>query len=511
MAAAWCAVTGTLLYGFDAFPALHGDEAWIGIFARRLLHAGNISFHGMNDYTGVLFGWLVSKLILLRGDSFFTLRLLGVACNALAALVGLRAMTRHFGPESGWAWLYLLGSSAMFLLQGRVAWEVCALQPLIMTLLLTLCLRFSERGAPGFAGASAFLSLLLAGIHNHFIFLSVPASLLLMSGYMLVRMKDWRWLGFFRLAAAGLGLGAMVFLVHPAVTEPRWQRGPGLYLAFFLCLPAVFAALYRWAPWPSESRLKAMAGSGGAGHPKAARMLRWGLTLPLAGFLFYHLLPLYQIQAGPVLFKRLASWEPPLWASLLLHLWAAALIAAVLGRVRHALHPRGYLESSPQERLVYLWPAAFAVVFIIFRHTSSIRYYILPWFLLLSAAAAALPRVPWIRSRGALILLACAGLTAQGLIWRVSVSPPAQVPLRFKLGWRHEKSYDFFRKEALQRVMDDEKICIFVNNSSFIDLPLFYYRAGRPLACDRTKRLWTAYCLDCPAPPFFKWEVRRAD
>ena len=127
LAAAMAAYIGVMLtYRLGQFPALHGDEAWIGMFAGRLAALGIFTLHGMTDYVGVLFGLLVAGVFKALGTSIFSLRMLGAAANGVAGLLILAHLWKRFGAASGLSWLYLLGTSTFFLLTIMVLLDVLA-------------------------------------------------------------------------------------------------------------------------------------------------------------------------------------------------------------------------------------------------------------------------------------------------------------------------------------------------------------------------------------------------
>src|SRR4051812_36390372 len=75
-----------LLWRLGAAPALSLDEAWIGLFATRLAHAGLYTPHQMNHYTGPLYAGLAAWAFAVRGVSLESLRLPGALLNAAALL-----------------------------------------------------------------------------------------------------------------------------------------------------------------------------------------------------------------------------------------------------------------------------------------------------------------------------------------------------------------------------------------------------------------------------------------
>ena len=134
MAAMGCVyVLALLSFHLVQFPGLHGDEAWLGLFALRIRDRGLYSPHEMNSYTGSLYAWLLSWMFTVFPPDAFSLRLGGALLNGAAVVIATWHFAKRFGLSSALVWLYLLGTSALFVFQSRLAWEVTALQNLLLT------------------------------------------------------------------------------------------------------------------------------------------------------------------------------------------------------------------------------------------------------------------------------------------------------------------------------------------------------------------------------------------
>jgi hypothetical protein len=177
----WMAVLGCvyvlalLSFHLAQFPGLHGDEAWLGLFALRIRDRGLYSPHEMNTYTGSLYAWLLSWVFTYFPPDVFSLRIGGVLLNGAAVVIATQHFAKRFGLGSALVWLYLLGTSALFVFKSRLAWEVTALQNLLLTGILVLCARFLEDRRRAFGDVLAFLVLNYIGVINHFIVWSAVA------------------------------------------------------------------------------------------------------------------------------------------------------------------------------------------------------------------------------------------------------------------------------------------------------------------------------------------------
>lgn len=437
----------SLLWRLDAFPALSGDEAWIGMFATRLLERGFYTPHEMNYYTGALYGLGLAGAFKLLGVSVGSLRLLGALCNSAALSFGGR-------------WLPLLAlGSVYYMTKGRLAWEVYALQPLLIAASWALL----EKPV-------AFVALTAIGTQNHFIYISIPLSLCLLFALLGDRKR-------LRTAAAGLVASAVIYLVKPPLSEAAWASQRLWAVPLFLSLPAL--GLVPWERW-------------------APRVPGWILPLGVAAFAVWHGPAFFQVLAGPLVWKRVISWDAPWWYDLPLHLWALFLCAVLVWRGVRSWHGR--------DTALALWPFAYMAVFLLFRHTSSLRYYSPIHFICLLALAESLPRLPDRRAIGAAAI--AAALLVQIPLWRELVAPADRRPLTFRAGWRLENSWDFARKDALFKAWDESGACRMEQKNSFVDLPLFFHREETgPLPCPNPGAFAADYRRDGNGPPWHEWRV----
>jgi hypothetical protein len=497
-----------LLRRLAAFPALHVDEGWTGLFAVRIMKEGLITPHEMNDYTGPLYPWMLSKVFAALRPSILTLRLPGALCNAAALLAMAVHLGRRFGSRSSLAWLVLFSSSAMFALKSRLAWEVYALQPLLMVVIYASCRRFLERGDRSFLNAAVFLAANLVGVQNHFIFISVPLSLVAASAAALLSRKDPDARSLAVLALADLAMTTVFFLAKRPMTPAFWLAHREALVALFFGAPLIFAGLFRlldgWCARHAERVFEAP----GLARPWPSRALGWAMGAGLALFFVFHWAALIEIWSGVAVFKRLASWAPPLPAELALYAWAALLLGLLFWAMLTCWQPSEYRRLEPYERLVTLWPLAYACVFPLFRNTNSIRYYILGSWMFMAALAVLLPRLAAVRRARLLAPLACGVLALNALIWRESGPKVERRPFAFRVGWHRENSYHFAGKDALYRLADAERPCSVSQEEPSLWLPLEFYMTTLPGACRPGRTLRPVYDVGADRPPYVRGELR---
>lgn len=484
-----------VLAGLGRLPALSLDEAWTGLYAGRLAAQGFYTPHEMNTYTGPLYGLLLGKVLSAWGESVAVLRLPGALANALAFVIAAWDLRRRAGPAATAWWSALAAASAYLLFKSRLAWDVYALQPLLLALTLTLLDR-----KVSWLQAALFAAVTLVGVSNHFIYLSVPVSLVVLFA---VR-AAWRGeedLGpSLRLCLATLAAGAVVFLVKPHLSEAAWAAQKAWALPLFFALIPLAAAAAVAGAW-ERPLIAALA------RPASRR---WGLRLlglGLFAFCVWHLPPLWEILAGPVVWKRMISWDSPWWLDLPLHLWSLFLLAALGWSAVRAWH--GHAQISARERTIALWPWAYMAAFSLFRNTSSLRYYSLVQFISLFALAAALARLPKPDRRPIALLAALALIAAQAVFWRELFDPRDRRPLQFRVGWRAENSWDFARKDALFAAFGASKACGIAHmERSFVPIPLAFHQRTLPREdCDPGLVFDADYCRECATAPFQRWQV----
>jgi len=495
------------LYRLDVFPALHGDEAWVGLFAQRLRVRGLFTPHEMNTYTGPLFGWIVSKLFSAYSVNVFYLRITGALLN----LAGVFFLAFHFSKRLGGgvaaAWVYLLATSAMFLYTGRVAWEVCAFQGVLLAAIIWACRVFVEENRYSLGAVAIFLLANYAGVWNHFIFLSVPASLCVLGFYGFAVRRDLPGPRFFQLAVWNLLMCSSVFFFKPPMTDEFWQRHLAALLGATAGLPLVFSFGFAPAARYTERWVRNFFGFfKGSGAQKSLKRF---FAAGLLAFFAFHAAPIAQIFSNIVLFQRVAGWTPPLWLEGVLTVFGAAIVGACFYGAYRGIFGRK-LEFSPYERFLVYWPVVYVTTYTFFRHTSSIRYYIIPWFLFLVSASVLIPRLAFFRRRAVVAGGLAVALLLNVCYWSEIVSPGVRPPIRFRIGWRKEKSADFMSKRPIYDVMVREKVCRLVQDESMIDIPIFFRRNEAGWECDQAKNIAVSYCWDCDTPPYFTWRIGRS-
>lgn len=508
LAAAFCAlaffVLGFLLLRrLSDFPGLHGDEAWVGLYALRIIRGGLYSPHEMNTYTGPLYGWLLSWVFRLLGPGVSALRLPGVLLNLCAAAVLARHFWRREGPASSALWFALLLGSPLFLLKSRIAWEVYALQPLLLALVLAASRRALDDDGGGAANALLLLAACHVGTLNHFIFATVPVSLLAYAAVRCVLHRDDRALGLLGLAAYACAQTFLVGALKPRLDDAFWTAHRAPIGAAWLALPFLGVALFASSRVGWRTSLEALTARARALPERSFSAARSVLSFGVFAFVFFHWIALMQILSGVSVFMRLTAWEPSLLLAVPLYAGAGLGMAALFAQGLRALYARQAPEGPAG---LSLWFLCYAASFPLFRTHSSIRYYVLPAFLALAALAALLPQLlaPRPRIRAALFV----GLLCLfGFSVRESAMAGVRPPILFHVGWRWENSADFLPKRAVYEALRDQGYCEF-HPDSFIGLPMIFYVNTEKRECPRSETVRLEVCPSCPRP-YYRWEAAR--
>ena len=470
----------------STFPGLHFDEAWFGLEALRIQSQGLTSAHGMRTYTGALYPWLLAEAFQVWPPGVLALRLPGALLNAGAFAVLLVAVERLGGRRSAALFALLFGSSLLFLWMSRVAWEVSALQPLLLATMLAALLGAGRRDRWTGPGVALFLMASNLGVFNHLIFAAIPTSFLAAALVAGAGRKDAStaalvWIG--TLAVVSMLLVLLVKVMLPDAIFARWHA---LFVVAFLVWPVALARSARATPTALEGRLE-------RANPRWFLVL---LMLGVAAFAAVHGIAFLGTLANVLVMKRMDSWDPPLSGTLLGYAWGLTLLGAFATIARTTIQrvrQRGDLGVSD---LVTLWALACLGALTVLISKQAIRYYILPNVLFLTALALSLPARRAI-ARPFAVAAVLAFLFVNGVAWRGILEDTNRRPLRFLVGTTHESSAHFLRLDPVVRELEARGACR-TEAAKYIELPLEFYRATRPPACGNQDVYRARYCETCP-------------
>jgi len=520
----WLAYVAAIAYRFADFPGLHGDEAFVGLSALRALELGHIaSPHGITNYSGGLHAAVVSWVFALAGPSTGALRAAGLLCNAAGVALAACAIRCASGLPGAAVFLASANASLALLLFPRLAWEVAAFQVLLAALCLGASVRILTHEGSLLGWSFAYCLAVSLGTASHFIFISLPLSLLAAAAWLAALSPRRAFLRLFALQAAGLGLAAMTYLIKPQIDEQDYLRFRHLWnLSIWLLLPAAGAACVacisqggRWMARARCARARVFKAEAGRSWSLPGALLG-GLAagvLATANLLFFqnHGAVLLGTVAGHLPVARMGHQAPAFWALIAQYVLAGAwLLCAFVGFawavLPNRLFPR--IRLLPAERLLLLAPLSYFSVFPLFTEQTAPRYYILANLLL--AASFGVLSGRWLCApqtgiralgRGAVAALAAGLVAAQATHWSLAGSDELRPPIRIEYAGYQDTSEHFLKLEELEERLREDGACEIRASGFFIEFPLAFLRRVRPYPC--RPGIWAEvhYCRDCLEPP----------
>jgi hypothetical protein len=493
----------TIFSRLSQFPGLHGDEAWFGLAAHDLEHG---RLRGMNWYTGNIFPLVVAGLFALFGEGILQLRLLGAIANSAAVLTLALTLASVFGFPAAWVYLCLTGTSLYWLWQSRIAWEVTAFTLPLIALVLVSILPFWSKRNPNAAARPltadfAVLVLCWIGVLSHVIFaLAVSA----FAGAALIAMV--RNPSRTRVELAVLLVYAVILMPAIVVRElagalrplpPIWLISLLLAVTPPLLMGLLYVCTRRRVGWIAERF--STAASAWLETADTSRPVRWAaitlLAASLAPFLFLHGESFVMAVSGLGSAQRMASIVPSEPIRIVILVSGAGFVgvlAAVMALARRRLGK----GDSPLRFLTVAAFLSWALLPVIVRGTS-LRYYAVPYALLLLGAAAAAGTLIQGRSRGLLAAITIAPVAVGVFALTEQARPYPRPPIRFRLGPMNESSAHFLPIEPLVAALRAHRSCRVSAQESafFIEMPVqFMYRTA-PWDCVPDVVCRVEYCL----------------
>lgn len=488
-------VAAGLLVRLNSFPGLHGDEAWVGLRALEQQARGMFTLRGMNGYTGSLFPEITSLVFSIIPASVGSLRLAGAILNGLA--LGLTALALWKRGAAALYFALAMGSSLLFLFYSRVAWEVNALQNLLLALVLLALPHLLERGR----SLDRWLFLLLLafslGCWSHAIF--IAAALSFAAATLLVALT---WPG--ESSARLLLIGQLNVLVQ-IVLCGRHFVGDGAFAT--RALPAMLAGLGLIA-------LATRAYVRVEGHllPHTIRALTNRRVARLAnvvlvGFVVLSLaasligdVSFFGTVSGVILLERVVSYLPGPIEMIALHMRMALLLVLFAAAALRSLRAK---PSAPEQLLLplfCLWTIAYFPALRLSIASVADRYYIIPQFLFFVSIALAIDglRASW--KMPALTLLLAGFIHAQVTMVREAFRDEDRPPFElFDYAGYTDTSRHFMKLHALTNELKSRATCRVESSSFFIAQPMrFLMAVGQP--CSGKAGARVEYCAACLAP-----------
>ncbi|TYL89381.1 hypothetical protein FXB40_36400 [Bradyrhizobium rifense] len=488
-------VAAGLLVRLNSFPGLHGDEAWVGLRALEQQARGMFTLRGMNGYTGSLFPEIVSLVFSIIPASVGSLRLASAILNGLA--LGLTALAFWKRGAAALYFALAMGSSLLFLFYSRVAWEVNALQNLLLALVLLTLPHLLERGRSPHRWLFLLLLAFSLGCWSHAIF--IAAALSFAAATLLVALT---WPG--ESSAKLLLIGQLNLLVQ-IVLCGRHFFGDGAFVT--RALPAMLAGLGLIA-------LATRAYVRVEGHllPHTIRALTNRrvarvASIVIVGFVVLSLaaspigdVSFFGTVSGMILLERVVSYLPSPIEMIALHLRMVLLLALFAAAALRSLRSK---PSEPEQLMLplfCLWTIAYFPALRLSIASVADRYYIIPQFLFFVSIALAIDgfRANWKMLAIALLLAGFvhAQVTMVREAFRDEDRPPFEL---FDYAGYTDTSRHFMRLDSLTNELKSRAACRVESSSFFIAQPMrFLMAVGQP--CTGNAEVRVEYCAACLAP-----------
>lgn len=497
-------IAAGLLVRLNSFPGLHGDEAWVGLRALEQQARGMFTLRGMNGYTGSLFPEIVSLVFSIVPAGVGSLRLAGALLNGLA--LGVTALAFRKRGTAAFCFTLAMGSSLLFLFYSRVAWEVNALQNLLLALVLLALPHLLQGGRSSRRWLFLLLLAFSLGCWSHAIFVAAALSFAAAAGLVALR-----WPGE---SSARLLLIGQLNLLLQLVLFGRHFVGDGAALT--RALPALLAglaliALAVHAYVRIEDKLLRLA----VRTLTDRRAARFASPI-IVGFVVLALaasptsdVSFFGTLSGVILLERVVSYLPGPIEMIALHLRMALLLILFAALALRSFRGKPNAPEQLLLPLLCLWTIAYFPALRLSIASVADRYYIIPQFLLFVSIALAVDglRASW--KAAAMALLLAGFIHAQVTIVREAFRKDDRPPFElFDYAGYTDTSRHFMRLDPLTDYLKSKTYCRVESSSFFISQPMrFLMAVGQPCAGHAEVRV--NYCASCLKPVHgFQLEVQ---
>jgi hypothetical protein len=501
--------------GWDlaSFPGLHGDEAWLGLNAAKMIREGTGTIHGMNTYTGVLYSGLVALFFQGMGINVFSLRVVGVVFNLIGFMIVAGSLYRYPDRQDTLIITCLFLSSSSLLLFPRIAWEVCALQGFFLAIHFVILLRYLKTDRLEWGTAYTFFLVTFLGVFNHFIFIYESLGLTLATILIAMRYYNRQALELLALSLLSLLTVIILYVCKPLISENSFQKYGLIFLVISLLFLGVITFVFEKVREQSLSILRFIL--------SYRKLLSWVISIPVIGIVFFLLWQLITIHSwsffgtisGIVVIERLSSYLLNNYERSGLEIvWGVLLLLFVIRGIQK-IYQKIDREKIPIAVFFFLYTLS-CLLFISLAPGTADRYYIIPIYLLLFSFS---PVVMGETRRASdrsfclglfLVLGITLGIT-QSLLWKNILQTENRVPITVRYGNYQDLSHHFLKLDDLVKFLREKQICkVHDETNFFIKNPLEFFGIDRSSSCDPSKTVRIEYCETClDFPKYFRiWE-----
>ncbi len=528
-------------------PGLHADEARFGLASLDVLQRGIQTIHGVNHRTGAAYPWLVSVAFRLGGTSVWTLRSVGAIANLLAVALLTWSLHRYRSKRAVAFLLLIVVCSPFIVVNARVAWEVTALQFLLVSIQISILLGAIHQGRMNNGAGLAFAITSSLGVFNHFIFLSNLFAFFLSSACLYVlSASDSHQKTFasrlLHLSILTVAFAAILIVLKPIIgdAQRQWLVAVIFMVAFVLCFSSfvsrssadfceqMIARLCQRlaeagkAILPLARHVQArqfglatvitaaviiglMADFGGRSPWVLYTKHTWGLLGSLTS-----VLPLQRIMMHPLQDDYLII-SHGFWIVLLgIYAWLTSRV------ILAAIKTKG--ATCDIDLIFYLYPIFAFVVLPIFVQLSSERYYLITCYLMVSCVPILLASPPskevfaypffqpkrplaFVATGMLLLLILSDAISAQRTIL-ASIGRDNSQTEGFTITYPgySDTSLHFADTAKLYNDLKDQQVCRNIKANFFILEPLRFYRAIDGDRCSGNRYAQITYCESCSQP-----------
>ena len=416
--------------------------------------------------------------------------------NTLA--VGILVGTFWKRGQSALYIVLLFASSLFFLLYSRIAWEVAALENLLISLLIasTSIVLFATklRKTP----TAIYFAVFTLGTFNHFIFAAAAVSFVVTAGLIASKSINTRTSRLLLMGLFNIPLQIVVMVSKQFILDGPFTTHalPALIAGGLLVFGTTVGFIQIE---PLALKIAKMVYAKRPGIP--ARMHKYLFYAVAGGFLVilpFNGVSFFGMVSGYIVMERVASHIPTLLETVTIYLKTGALIFA-FGCMLYRYNKMNYEDPADVLKgFLLTWPIVFLIAMQIETLGLSDRYFILPQAMFFVALALS---VSDLSPAGRLLLQAglAVGLAqAQSFYWHEVRSTSSQRPLDFHYGFYFDTSRHFTKLGGLESYLRQNNFCRVESSSYFISKPIAFVLGTS--SCSNEKTVKVEYCITCKLP-----------
>lgn len=418
----WC-------FNIDSI-GIHGDEAWLGLRGVEYLKNGIESPYGMNKYTGILqsfFNFLIFKYFSI---GVIQLRVTGVILNSVSLAILLFSLVKNKMTKIALCFSLFFAQSSLYLLDAKVAWEVCSFNLFFMTLVIVSLQKLILRKKQfSLVWAQIFLIGSFLGAYNHIIFssllISLEVGIFLWMKYNNQALPSSAEKFFTLILLSNLNVLLLFILMHLWI-DSLWAKFH--YLCFLLpfAVTTIEVTFFNKLVFFLRSPFHRMM------NVKISQsMIKGFLFFSLLIFVILHGIAFVQILTQKIMVLRIFSYELP-QITQGIFLVSAILLSAYL---LYALYSD--VIRNPNDPWVFLLLSYFGI-FCIYTRGNSPRYYLILSVLVFLYLSFKISQKKSVINTLVILMITANAALLQMTLWQISLDKNRTLkPRLFKIGITH--------------------------------------------------------------------------